>query len=102
MLSLPPACCACVVNVKMAKRGAGKELTQDNWDQEEEEEEVSNSFQNFHFFIIALCFSLSKGQYFDLAPVANGDKLTESAVCVIWHGAHTWRIFQTSHVQVLT
>lgn len=49
MPSPPPACCACVVNVKMAKRGAEKELTQDNWDQEEEEEEVSNSFHSFQF-----------------------------------------------------
>lgn len=37
---------ACVVCVKMAKRGADKELTQDNWDQEEEDEEVSNSLDS--------------------------------------------------------
>ena len=49
MLSPPPACCACVVLVNMAKRGADKELTQDNWDQEDEEEEVSNSFHTFQF-----------------------------------------------------
>lgn len=56
MLSPPPVCCACVVHVKMAKRGADKELTQDNWDQEEEEEEVSNSFHSSHF-ILPLLFA---------------------------------------------
>lgn len=34
----------------MAKRGADKELTQDNWDQEEDEEEVFSLFYIFMFF----------------------------------------------------
>lgn len=41
----------------MAKRGAEKDLNQDNWDQEEEEEEVSNLLDRFWFvltFIIAV------------------------------------------------
>lgn len=40
----------CVVHTKMAKRGADKELTQDNWDQEEDEDEVFSLFYIFMFF----------------------------------------------------
>ncbi|KAJ7370946.1 Nuclear pore complex protein Nup50 [Desmophyllum pertusum] len=38
-----PPTCACAVRIKMAaKRGADKLLTQDNWDQEEEDEELGH------------------------------------------------------------
>lgn len=42
---------ACVLHVKMAKRGAEKELTQENWDQEDEEEEVSILFHSWPFIL---------------------------------------------------
>lgn len=63
---------ACVVSVKMAKRGADKELTQENWDHEEEDEEVSSSFRSFQF-VLALVFVRVrvKVHCFTLGPVAG-------------------------------
>ena len=48
--------------MKMAKRGAEKELTQDNWDQEDEEEEVIAI--HFTAFLFVLPFiSTPRGGY---------------------------------------
>lgn len=50
-----PPTCACAVRIKMAaKRGADKLLTQDNWDQEEEDEEVSDLFHSSQFVLTFL------------------------------------------------
>ena len=55
----------------MAKRGADKELTQDNWDQEEDEEEVFSLFYIFMFFNIPHSYVSVRFVLVARGPVTN-------------------------------